>query len=301
MKTTRRFDSGRGFVRWHSAPAIAAVLAMFASAGPSHADVGGVARDGTGAYAGVFAGSGRTDNRLIDVDGFADWGNPGATTDYDQSRTGRRRAGGTDVRGERHAAQGGDRRDVRRSLRAHGQARSHLHGRVGHFGVPMGRDGADRCRGTRRPRDGVRHRRARRGPDRQFRHRHRLLGDEVPRKGLAPGPRRFVPRQLDRDGMGDRRGSRSPAVRCVDAAAGRLVPGLRAEHVPRQPLGWEPVRARRPAPALPLRHREPAGHRAPGDHPPVRPATRRRRSRATPAVGELRGRIPARDPGPATD
>ena len=84
MKTTRRFGSERGFVRWHSASAIAAVLAMFASASPSGADVGGAARDGTGTYAGVFAGSGRTDNRLIDVDGFADWGNPGATTDYDQ-------------------------------------------------------------------------------------------------------------------------------------------------------------------------------------------------------------------------
>lgn len=84
MKTTRRFGSERGFVRWHSASTIAAVLAMFASAGPSGADVGGAARDGTGAYAGVFAGSGRTDNRLTDVDGFADWGNPGATTDYDQ-------------------------------------------------------------------------------------------------------------------------------------------------------------------------------------------------------------------------
>ena len=83
MKATRRFDSGRGFVRWHSAPAIAAVLAMFASAGPSGADVGAAARDGTGVYAGVFAGSGRTDDRLIDVDGFADWGNPGSTTDYD--------------------------------------------------------------------------------------------------------------------------------------------------------------------------------------------------------------------------
>lgn len=84
MKATRRFESVCGFVRWHSAPAIAAVLAMFASAGPSSADVGAAATDGTGVYAGVFAGSGRTDNRLVDVDGFADWGNPGSTTEYDK-------------------------------------------------------------------------------------------------------------------------------------------------------------------------------------------------------------------------
>ena len=84
MKARRGLDSGRGLVRRHAALAIAAVLVMFASAAPSGADVGAAATDGTGVYAGVFAGSGRTDNRLIDVDGFADWGNPGSTTDYDR-------------------------------------------------------------------------------------------------------------------------------------------------------------------------------------------------------------------------
>ena len=28
-------------------------------------------------YVGIFAGSALTDNRIIDVDGFANWGNPG--------------------------------------------------------------------------------------------------------------------------------------------------------------------------------------------------------------------------------
>lgn len=36
-----------------------------------------------GAYAGVMAGVGRMDNRLTDIDGFANWGNPGAATEYD--------------------------------------------------------------------------------------------------------------------------------------------------------------------------------------------------------------------------
>ena len=36
-------------------------------------------------YGGVFAGFGQADNRIIDVDGFANWGNPGSTVDYDTS------------------------------------------------------------------------------------------------------------------------------------------------------------------------------------------------------------------------
>ena len=36
-------------------------------------------------YVGVFAGFGQADNRIIDVDGFANWGNPGSTVDYDTS------------------------------------------------------------------------------------------------------------------------------------------------------------------------------------------------------------------------
>ena len=60
-----------------------AALAMLAGTGPVGADSGGAASDGTGVYAGIFAGTGRSDHRLVDVDGFADWGNPGSITDYD--------------------------------------------------------------------------------------------------------------------------------------------------------------------------------------------------------------------------
>ena len=41
--------------------------------------------DWAGAYAGVFVGSGRADNRLIDPDGFANWGNPGTVTRHEDS------------------------------------------------------------------------------------------------------------------------------------------------------------------------------------------------------------------------
>ena len=40
--------------------------------------------NGSDGYAGVFIGNGWTDNRIIDVDGFSNWGSPGWTTDYDE-------------------------------------------------------------------------------------------------------------------------------------------------------------------------------------------------------------------------
>jgi len=85
---------------------------MLAGAGPVGAGGGGL--DGTGMYAGAFAGAARSDNRLIDVDGFADWGNPGSMTDYDDTGliggvlVGRKlRIGGTTLRVELDAAFGG--------------------------------------------------------------------------------------------------------------------------------------------------------------------------------------------------
>ena len=36
-------------------------------------------------YVGIFAGSALTDNRIIDVDGFANWGNPGWVSYYEDS------------------------------------------------------------------------------------------------------------------------------------------------------------------------------------------------------------------------
>ena len=61
-------------------------LALLTGAGPSGAEDGSVTPDRTGTYAGVFAGSGRMGNRLVDVDGFANWGNPGSIVDYDDNR-----------------------------------------------------------------------------------------------------------------------------------------------------------------------------------------------------------------------
>ena len=38
-----------------------------------------------GTHVGVLAGAGRTDNRIVDIDGFANWGNPGSVVNYDDS------------------------------------------------------------------------------------------------------------------------------------------------------------------------------------------------------------------------
>lgn len=60
-----------------------ALLALSISS-PSQAGDG---FDWDGTYVGLFAGSGRLDNRFDDLKGFANWGNPGWIVDYDDSNT----------------------------------------------------------------------------------------------------------------------------------------------------------------------------------------------------------------------
>ena len=85
MKTFRKFAKGRG-VAPHRAAVAMVVVALLAGAGVSTADDGRVTLDRAGTYGGVFAGSGQMGNRIVDVDGFANWGNPGSILDYDDNR-----------------------------------------------------------------------------------------------------------------------------------------------------------------------------------------------------------------------
>ena len=81
MEKNARIPSRHGFA-WRRALVALPAFAMLAGGGPANADT---AFDRTGTYAGVFAGSGRTDSRIVDVDGFSNWGNPGWTVDYDDT------------------------------------------------------------------------------------------------------------------------------------------------------------------------------------------------------------------------
>ena len=78
--TTMKDESGAARRR-RASVALAALLAL-STGGPASADDERSAMAWTGTYAGVFSGTARAYNRLIDVEGYANWGNPGSTVDY---------------------------------------------------------------------------------------------------------------------------------------------------------------------------------------------------------------------------
>ena len=55
---------------------------MAVNALPAFAGSEGRTSGWAGTYTAAFAGAGRLGNRIVDVDGFADWGNPGSKTGY---------------------------------------------------------------------------------------------------------------------------------------------------------------------------------------------------------------------------
>ncbi len=59
-----------------------AFIVMAVNAVPAFAGSEGRTSGWAGTYAGAFAGAGRLGSRIVDVDGFADWGNPGSRTGY---------------------------------------------------------------------------------------------------------------------------------------------------------------------------------------------------------------------------
>ena len=66
---------------WRSRPS----LCSPGDAGPAQAEGDDGGFQWGESYAGVFAGVGRADNRIVDVEGFANWGEPGWAVDYDES------------------------------------------------------------------------------------------------------------------------------------------------------------------------------------------------------------------------
>ena len=83
MERIARLPSGRGSA-WRRAILALPVFAMLAHGGPANA-ANDDAFDRTGIYAGVFAGAGRVDGRIVDTDGFSYSGHAGWTVDYDDA------------------------------------------------------------------------------------------------------------------------------------------------------------------------------------------------------------------------
>ena len=82
MERNPRSTSRRG-TAWHHVFVVPLVLLMLANGGPARAGSDEAALEWAEAYAGGFGGLGRMVNGIVDVDGFANWGNPGSVSNYD--------------------------------------------------------------------------------------------------------------------------------------------------------------------------------------------------------------------------
>ena len=63
--------------RWQAITVVALAVLAFNATETQAADIGG-----NGNYAGLFVGAGKVANKIVDVDGFADWGNPGSANKF---------------------------------------------------------------------------------------------------------------------------------------------------------------------------------------------------------------------------
>ena len=77
-------EKSRQGAAWHPVVLALTALLLFMNGDPASAGSDDAAFDFVWAetYAGVFAGYGRMDNRIVDVDGFANWGHPGSDFNY---------------------------------------------------------------------------------------------------------------------------------------------------------------------------------------------------------------------------
>lgn len=81
-----RFRMPRFKPRGRRLPTVAgAWLLLLIAAVPAGAEDGMLGRLWEGSYVGLLAGAARLSNTIIDIDGFANWGHPGSTLEYDAS------------------------------------------------------------------------------------------------------------------------------------------------------------------------------------------------------------------------
>ena len=76
-----RAASRRGS-EWRHVLVVLPVLFMLANGTPASAESNDAILKWAGTYAGSFGGVWRIDNRIVDVDGFANWGHPGSIFDF---------------------------------------------------------------------------------------------------------------------------------------------------------------------------------------------------------------------------
>ncbi|MDE0097028.1 MAG: outer membrane beta-barrel protein [Gammaproteobacteria bacterium] len=81
----KNYPPRRDAARSWCAGLVMSALLLLAHAGTARAGGEGAALRWGKPYAGVFAGSRQADHRVIDVEGFANWGNPGWSVEYDRS------------------------------------------------------------------------------------------------------------------------------------------------------------------------------------------------------------------------
>ena len=82
MNEHSRPPSGRSDA-WQRGFVASAILFLLEALGSAHAGDPTADSIWTETYAGLFIGSGLAQNRLVDVDGFANWGHPGSLSEYD--------------------------------------------------------------------------------------------------------------------------------------------------------------------------------------------------------------------------
>ena len=84
MERTPRALFRRGSA-WSHMFVVLPILLMLMNGGPANAGSDDAALEWAETYAGGFGGTGRMDNRIVDIDGFANWGHPGSVSDYDNT------------------------------------------------------------------------------------------------------------------------------------------------------------------------------------------------------------------------
>ena len=70
---------------WRRVVIALSIILTLAFAAPASAGEGDAGFGWASTYAGAYAGFARTENRIVDVDGFANWGNAGSALDYRDS------------------------------------------------------------------------------------------------------------------------------------------------------------------------------------------------------------------------